>query len=240
MDASQLSENVTKRVDQEAQLTPQQSMSLDVAGTQLVLLSSRLVWWPQTRTLFMADSHFGKAAKFRSAGIPVPAGTTPNMLEILSSAIGGLEADRLVILGDFVHSTNTAAADYQDDLCDWRETHADLEIALVPGNHDRSSHRFFERLKINVTQEQLVMPPFLLCHDPAIRSASKLFCLAGHLHPGLRHAALGQRALPCFWQTETVLVLPAFGIFTGLAKVHARPGDSFFALHENQIHKIAL
>ena len=38
-----------------------------VAGEQLLLLGERAVYWERTRTLFVADPHFGKAAAFRAA-----------------------------------------------------------------------------------------------------------------------------------------------------------------------------
>ena len=41
----------------------------------LALLPERAVWREDTRTLFVADVHIGKAAHFRaSRGVPVPAG----------------------------------------------------------------------------------------------------------------------------------------------------------------------
>ncbi len=47
-----------------------------VAGEDLVLLAERAVFWPAKKALFVADFHLGKAASFRSAGIPLPSGTT--------------------------------------------------------------------------------------------------------------------------------------------------------------------
>ena len=48
----------------------------EVAGERLVLLPEKAAFWPRTRALFVADFHLGKAATFRSAGIPLPPGTT--------------------------------------------------------------------------------------------------------------------------------------------------------------------
>ena len=47
-----------------------------VAGEKLVLLPERVAYWPAKKALFVADFHLGKAASFRSAGIPLPSGTT--------------------------------------------------------------------------------------------------------------------------------------------------------------------
>ena len=51
-------------------------VTVDVAGEQFVLLPQKAVFWPRERLLAIADIHFGKAATFRSFGIPVPRGTT--------------------------------------------------------------------------------------------------------------------------------------------------------------------
>src|SRR6185436_15640126 len=52
-----------------------------VAGEELLLLPERAAYWPAKRALFVADYHLGKAASFRSAGIPLPAGTTSETVE---------------------------------------------------------------------------------------------------------------------------------------------------------------
>ncbi|NUR18637.1 MAG: DEAD/DEAH box helicase, partial [Gemmatimonadaceae bacterium] len=49
---------------------------ISVRGEELVLLPERAAYWPARTTLLVADAHFGKAATFRAAAIPVPAGTT--------------------------------------------------------------------------------------------------------------------------------------------------------------------
>ena len=54
-------------------------------GTVLWLLPGRAVWWPQARSLFVADVHFGKAASFRHAGQPVPTGTTADNIARLDA-----------------------------------------------------------------------------------------------------------------------------------------------------------
>ena len=51
-------------------------MKIGVAGETLLLFPERAALLAQTQTLLVADPHFGKAATFRSSGIPVPAGTT--------------------------------------------------------------------------------------------------------------------------------------------------------------------
>ncbi len=85
-----------------SQLLPQ--YMLELPETNLVLLPAKLAWWSEQRTLFMADSHFGKASTFRKAGLAVPLGTTTKMLAVLSEHVASLGAERLIVLGDLLHS----------------------------------------------------------------------------------------------------------------------------------------
>ena len=58
---------------------PERRMSdvmLTIAGEDVQLLPERALYWPRACTLVVADVHWGKAATFRAAGIPIPSGTT--------------------------------------------------------------------------------------------------------------------------------------------------------------------
>ena len=66
-------------------------LNINLLGESMVLLPERAMYWPARETLFIADPHWGKAATFRSYGIPVPAGTTDE---------GIARLDRLVQHGD--------------------------------------------------------------------------------------------------------------------------------------------
>ena len=55
-------------------------MRITVAGEALLLLPERAAYIERTRTLLIADAHFGKAAAFRAAGVLVPRGTTGGTL----------------------------------------------------------------------------------------------------------------------------------------------------------------
>ena len=58
------------------------------------------------------------------------------------------------------------------------------------------------------------------------------YALCGHVHPGVRLHGRGDdtAVLPCFVLGRRRAILPAFGSFTGLARVAARQGDRFVAI----------
>jgi len=205
-------------------------LSVQVAGETLLLMPERVIAWPARRTLLVADAHFGKAASFRALGVSVPAGTTGENLAILDAATSRVVPDRIVFLGDFLHSRLGRAPDTLDALRDWRARHAGVRMVVVRGNHDRHAGDPPPELGIDVVDEPLRDPPFLLCHHPYARDGG--YVLAGHLHPGIRLRGRGRDRLTlrCFHFAPSVGVLPAFGAFTGHALIEPAAQDRVFAI----------
>ncbi len=198
------------------------------AGVELHLLPERAVWWPQSRTLFMADLHFGKAATYRALGQPVPGGTTQENLDRLSALMVKHSPQQLVFLGDFLHAAAARTAGVMAALDQWRERHAAVEMTLVRGNHDSRAGDPPASLQIEVVNEPYLLGPFALCHHPQLHATH--FVLAGHVHPVCRLAGRGRDSLrmPCFMAAAGQAVLPAFGEFTGGWMVGAEVGRRLY------------
>jgi uncharacterized protein len=204
-------------------------------GEALVLLADKAVWWPAQRMLLAADLHVGKAATFRALGVPVPRGTTSATLAALDALLARWPAQRLVVLGDFLHAAEAHAPATLGALARWRARHAALRVTLVRGNHDDRAGDPPASLAIEAVDEPLRIGGLALCHHPRARSGA--YTLAGHLHPCV---ALGGRAhdrlrLPCFHFGAEVGVLPAFGSFTGMHGVRQRPGERVFAVADGAV-----
>jgi len=207
-----------------------------LAGEDVVLLAERALFWPRAGTLVAADLHWGKAATFRAAGIPVPVGATSDDLSRLDSALFRTCARRLVVLGDLFHAkAGRIATQTLAELRRWRSLRDELEIMLVRGNHDRHAGDPPDDLRINCVNAPAFVPPFVLRHEPA--DSPEGYTLAGHLHPGIVLAgpALQRERLPCFWLTPRSAVLPAFGSFTGSASVVPAPEDRVFVVAEPDV-----
>ena len=106
--------------------------TLTVGGQALTLLPEKAAFLAESRTLLLADVHIGKAVSFRSFGVPVPHGTTGETLLALSTLARRLDARRIVVLGDFLHSRRSLAPATMAALARWREDHAALRL-LAPG-----------------------------------------------------------------------------------------------------------
>jgi DNA ligase-associated metallophosphoesterase len=205
-----------------------------LAGEHVALFADRALYWPRRRTLFVADVHLGKAAAFRAGGVPLPSGTTAGDLARLARLLAATGAQRLVVLGDFLHALRGRTPALEQAFAAWRERHRALEITLVRGNHDAKAGDPPPAWRIEVVAEPHPAPPFLLCHEPPADAAGSLFgyALAGHVHPGVHLAGAGMQSarLPCFVLGQSRAILPAFGRFTGLATQSWGRGDRVIAI----------
>jgi DNA ligase-associated metallophosphoesterase len=205
-------------------------MELDWLGERLTLLPQRAAYWHGRRTLLVADPHFGKAATFRQAGIPIPRGTTTTDLARLDEALDACAAERIVFLGDLLHSRTGRGEQTLAAVAEWRSRHAQLEVVLVRGNHDRSAGDPPGDWGFECVKGPVADGPFVFTHEPTECAAG--YALSGHLHPCVRledGIGPGMRAA-CFWFGEKFAVLPSFGSFTGAHRVRPEHGDRVFAV----------
>lgn len=202
------------------------------------LLPQRAVWWERRRTLIVADVHLGKAAAFRAAGVPVPEVVHAD-LERLGGVIDATGAERLVIVGDLLHAPSGRTAAVMEAVGAWRSRRSALQVTLVLGNHDVRSGRPPEAWAMAVHQPPLTDPGddgIAFVHDPETEAIEGVPCIGGHLHPSvtLGDGTSSLRA-PCFWLRGGVMVLPAFGRFTGTRNIRVRAGERVFVVGDGEV-----
>jgi len=201
----------------------------DKPAPDILLLPGRAALVPAARTLLVADLHLGKAATFRRAGIPVPEGSAQRDLERLEQLVRGHDVRRLLVLGDLFHAKGGCTPQVFAEFAALRTRIADTAVVLILGNHDRAIGRLPASLGIDACLPSLDEPPFHFVHEPATGVAGPdrhLFTIAGHLHPtvSIRSPSGDRLADRCFVAEPSVLVLPAFGSFTGGHRVDPTAG----------------
>lgn len=217
---------------------PERGVLIDACGEELLLRPERAVFWARGQTLLIADAHFGKAASFRAAGVPVPHGTTEEALKRVDALLADTSARRIVFLGDFLHAKDGRSPKTVRTLADWRARHPAIAMTLVRGNHDRRAGDPPEEIAIDCVDAPLHEEPFVFAHHP--RAIPGAYVLAGHLHPAavMTGPARQRERLPCFWLGARVGVLPAFGDFTGVAEVSPVAGDRVFVIAEESVFEV--
>jgi uncharacterized protein len=209
--------------------------SISLAGEQVQLFAERALFWNRKSTLLVADMHWGKAATMRSAGLPIPGGTTRADLERLGSLVLRTGARRIVFLGDMIHARRGRAVRTLTAVTEWRALHPSLELVLVRGNHDRHAGDPPVELNMVCVDAPMVEEPFVFQHFPGASDCG--YVLAGHTHPGVKvrgRAGDGAR-LPCFYFTADCGTLPAFGSLTGCAIIHPEGGDRVYGIAGDEV-----
>ena len=203
------------------------TLSIELAGEQVLLLPEKALYWPREKMLIIADIHFGKAASFRALGVPVPGGTTSANLRALDGLLARHAVREILFLGDFLHAKAAHAEATMTAIHGWRLARPALKLTVVRGNHDAHAGDPPARLAIDMVDEPLRQAPFAFCHHPDLLVSGYL--MAGHVHPVYRlRAGWDSLLLPCFLVGEGRVVLPAFGAFTGGHPVLPEPGERLF------------
>lgn len=199
----------------------------------LWLSAHRSLFWEEQKTLVVSDLHFGKTGHFRKAGIAVPQTVYKEDLQRLVSLLHYFNPARLLVVGDFFHSSANTELDW---FKRWRDDFSSLQVTLVRGNHDILHDSWYQAAAIEVIEPRLQVSPFLFSHDKC-ETPPGLYAFYGHIHPGVVLQGLGKQSLrfPCFYFAKEYCILPAFSKFTGAVAMNGREAERIFAIVENEL-----
>lgn len=185
--------------------------NIEVLGQQLYLHPLGSVFWPNTKTLLVADLHLGcelsqsnKASQDQSSSTKQSYQHSIDTLNNLKLVIEAYHPERVIILGDLLHGRNQLANPIAETLARFCYDHSDISFSLVLGNHDRHHRDTIAKLPIEVLSPPYWVAPFWLVHDSENESPS-----ANQLH---RLAALisdeeAVPAQPCDSPQHAIFVL---------------------------------
>jgi DNA ligase-associated metallophosphoesterase len=208
-------------------------MNVEVCGEVFELLPHKAIYWPKMKSVFMADLHLGKINHFRRSGIQLPNKANDRNIEMLVDLLQLTKPDRVICLGDLFHSHYNPEWEVFGEVI---KHFQGMSFELVLGNHDIMSELQYERKGIKL-HDTLVMDQFVFTHHPLQEIEPRQYNLAGHIHPGVALHGRGRQALtlPCFYFGQQQALLPAFGVFTGLARIKPLKNDKIFVIVENKI-----
>lgn len=191
------------------------------------------IFWQEKSMLLISDVHLGKVAHFRKFGAAVPRKAVHKNYMLLDEIVKYFNPFQICFLGDLFHSSLNKEWDFFENWI----AKTPAEVILVSGNHDIISPHKFEALGIPIFPE-LTLENFLLTHHPEEREGFFNFC--GHIHPAIRLQGFGRQKLklPCFFKTDSQLILPAFGEFTGTHVLQPKEEDEVYAIVEDEVVKV--
>lgn len=215
-------------------------VTIELAGQSVQLLPERAAFLHESKTLLVADLHFGRQHAWHAEGKPIgdaaAVASLEEPLERLAAAIEATGARRVLVLGDLLHAPAGLTDDMIARVARWRRN-VSAPIELVPGNHDRRLHLVVREWSLHVHDSILIEPPFAFTHDPAgipAREANIVWC--GHVHPLVHLRTRGDALrLPCFCFGATTALLPAFTGMSSGATIRPEPGDRVFAIADSDV-----
>ena len=107
------------------------SVRVEWAGVEWVLLPGRAVWLPREGALIIADWHLGKGDTLRRAGIALPSGSSIADFARLDGLLARTQARQLVVLGDLLHGRVSTDAAWIAEFTRWRESHSQVALRVA-------------------------------------------------------------------------------------------------------------
>jgi DNA ligase-associated metallophosphoesterase len=211
-------------------------MTVDINKVPFELLYQKALYKSDESLLIIADVHLGKANHFRKSGIPFPAQAQQNDYERLEKLFESVRPAKVYFLGDLFHS------DFNGDwhnFCDLVAKFPSILFILVKGNHDVIDEKLFKEICVDVVdliEDEL----FVYTHVPLDKASAGKVNIAGHIHPGIVLAGMARQSLklPCFYMNESVLILPAFGILTGLYSIEQTAGANIYVVLKDGVKRL--
>jgi DNA ligase-associated metallophosphoesterase len=209
-----------------------------IAGHLLRLLPEKAMLMVQESILVIADAHIGKIEHFRAAGIGVPGLAGNHTLDNLFRLIEQCQPSEVIFLGDLFHSVRNSSVDNFEEL---RKYFHEIPFHLVSGNHDILPAAKYQQLGLHLVPE-LIIGNIWLTHEPSHYGSHDLYNIAGHIHPAVRLKGAGKQSLtlPCFYFGPRNGILPAFGYFTGKAKLPIEKDSAIFAIADQKVFSIPI
>lgn len=204
--------------------------AVQICDQEFILHPSGALFWEEQDLLLISDVHLGKVSHFRKHGSAVPQQAVSGNFRKLDEVVNYFQPQKIAFLGDLFHS----ALNKEWQLFEAWLGNISAEVILIEGNHDIISPLKYEALGVKNFPE-LTLNKFFLTHHPEKRSG--LFNFSGHLHPGVKifGRARQELKLPCFFQSEGQMILPAFGEFTGKFILNPQEAEQVYLATSEEI-----
>lgn len=212
-------------------------LKLKELDCSVLLLPQKAIYIEKLQALFIADPHFGKAAHFRKAGVPISEHLHDDDLQKISQLIHLYKPSDIYFLGDLFHSDLNESWWVLEEFID---VFPKVNFHLVKGNHDILPKSCYSSGNWIIHEEPLEIENFLLSHEPLPEVPEGKINLCGHIHPGISLRGKGRQkvTLPCFFFSQQRMLLPAFGRFTGLDTLACTKSDQVFVIADEMVIQI--
>jgi hypothetical protein len=246
----------------QALLLNHQVIPLKFAGNRMLLDGHGVLVWPAQNLLIFSDLHLEKGSFLTQFANPLPRFDSKDTLKRMRLLIERYDCKHIVCLGDSLHDGNALSRMQQDDL---KALNAMVKQVArwtwVLGNHDpeipleilgeRCAH--LQLQNVLMVHEPEDLESFLYDRNKAHsnlnenlleKSSHKQECtqdpsaqIIGHFHPKSSYKISNRKVTgKTFIQTPTLLLMPAFGKYTGGLDINDKAFTPLFARKEALVY----
>lgn len=198
-------------MDRIAALVDQKRATLCKFGQHIFVLDARAcLYWPLEKILLVSDLHLEKGSYYRRFAHPLPNYDSLDTLVRLQQIIDEYQPETLVCLGDSFHD----AQGYERMTTDSRTLLSTLCEKVIKwvwifGNHDPAIAPALPGER----SVQANIKDVWLRHEPELNGEKQVI---GHFHPKLTQVLQRRKVTgKTFVVSDKLLIMPAFGSFTG-------------------------
>lgn len=185
--------------------------------------ASGVLYWQDHETLIVSDLHLEKGSSFATKQIFLPPYDTAVTLDQLSRLVKAFEPKRVIALGDSFHDGEGPDRLSMKDQLVLTTLVTGAEWVWISGNHDPDLPGHLG----GRVMDEIVIGGVTFRHEPT--ENAKNTEIAGHLHPCARIRGRGRTIRSrCFVASNSRLIMPAFGAFTGGLNVRDAAFDALF------------
>ena len=188
------------------------SIKLFWEETLLEMFPSRSLFVHNTKELLISDIHLGKGEYFQRNGIPLTNEGDKSNLDRIYSLIDKFNPNKLIILGDLIHSKYALSYDLKTNIEELINYYKN-EIIFIEGNHDKGC-----LIKDVIFLKSVRSLNLIYSHEPLNIKQKNILNICGHYHPKfLLKDFKDKLSLRCFAldKDNDTLYMPAFGDLTG-------------------------
>ncbi len=214
------------------------SSSLQIKQQLWVPMAQKYLWLPEKKIILLSDLHLGKSAYFRANGFPLRIESQQDDFYRLALIDAKHQDCQIFILGDLFHSRSKTDFGNLSNIIQASKN----SWIFIKGNHDVFEDLDYYQLGFSQVLTQYLMDDICLVHESTSTLLKSHFCVSGHLHPGYRIAGKAKQGitLPCFYFSDTHIILPAFGSLTGLKNIfHQKKFDTIMVCNEQDIYTVS-
>jgi DNA ligase-associated metallophosphoesterase len=206
-----------------------QFLDVSFAGRTFQLRPSGALFDEAASRLILADLHLEKGSFFDRNGVRLPPYDSEETLRLLGAEIDATGARCVICLGDSFHDRVAAMRLSTTNAQTLQRLASGREWIWVQGNHDSECLTSSQPLLPGRVVPFIIEDALAMRHEPTGEGPE----IVGHYHPKAT-LLLPRRKVSakCFLLTAQLLIVPAFGVYTGGLDVfhpllRARAGQNF-------------